>query len=52
VFETYLVDSNREPGGIGELGITLAAPIVANAMFAATGRRLRRLPFRLDEASL
>ena len=50
--ETYLVDSNREPGGIGELGITLAAPIVANAMFAASGRRLRRLPFRLDEASL
>jgi isoquinoline 1-oxidoreductase subunit beta len=52
VFETYLVDSNREPGGIGELGITLAAPIVANAVFAATGKRLKRLPFRLDEASL
>jgi isoquinoline 1-oxidoreductase beta subunit len=51
-FETYLVDSNREPGGIGELGITLAAPIVANAVFAATGKRLRRLPFQLDEASL
>jgi isoquinoline 1-oxidoreductase subunit beta len=52
VFETYLVDSNREPGGIGELGITLAAPIVANAVFAATGKRLKRLPFQLDEASL
>jgi len=52
VFETYLVDSNRDPGGIGELGITLAAPIVANAVFAATGKRLKRLPFRLDEASL
>jgi RNA polymerase sigma-70 factor, ECF subfamily len=51
-FETYLADSNREPGGIGELGITLAAPIVANAVFAATGKRLKRLPFRLDEASL
>jgi len=52
VFETYLVDSNREPGGIGELGITLAAPIVANAVFAASGKRLRRLPFQLHEASL
>lgn len=52
VFETYLVDSNREPGGIGELGITLASPIVANAVFAATGKRLRRLPFQLDEALL
>jgi isoquinoline 1-oxidoreductase beta subunit len=52
VFETYLVDSDREPGGVGELGITLAAPIVANAVFAATGERLKRLPFRLDEALL
>ncbi|HEY3990879.1 MAG TPA: molybdopterin cofactor-binding domain-containing protein [Acidobacteriaceae bacterium] len=51
-FETYLVDSGREPGGIGELGITLAAPIVGNAVFAATGKRLKRLPFQLDEASL
>jgi isoquinoline 1-oxidoreductase subunit beta len=52
VFETYLVDSHREPGGIGELGVTLAAPIVANAVFAATGKRLKRLPFSLDEVSL
>ena len=52
IFETYLVDSHRDPGGIGELGVTLAAPVVANALFAATGKRLRRLPFRLDEASL
>jgi len=52
VFETYLVKSHREPGGIGELGVTLAAPIVANAVFAATGKRLKRLPFKLDEVSL
>lgn len=52
VFETYLVDSHREPGGIGELGITLAAPIVANAYVATTGKRLKRLPFRLDISSL
>jgi isoquinoline 1-oxidoreductase beta subunit len=52
VFETYLVESHREPGGLGELGVTLAAPIVANAVFAATGKRLKRLPFKLDEVSL
>jgi len=52
IFETYLVESHREPGGIGELGVTLAAPIVANAAFAATGKRLKRLPFKLDEVSL
>jgi isoquinoline 1-oxidoreductase beta subunit len=52
VFETYLVESHREPGGIGELGVTLAAPVVANAVFAATGKRLKRLPFKLDEVSL
>ena len=52
VLDTWLVKSHREPGGLGELGVTLAAPVVANAVFAATGRRLKRLPFKLDEVSL
>ncbi len=51
ILETYLIEGHREPGGIGELGVTLAAPTVANAVFAATGKRLRKLPFRLDEAT-
>jgi isoquinoline 1-oxidoreductase beta subunit len=39
-----LVDSDREPGGLGEIAVPVVAPAIANAMFAATGRRIRRLP--------
>jgi isoquinoline 1-oxidoreductase beta subunit len=38
------LDSDREPGGLGEIGVPAVAPAIANAMFAATGRRIRRLP--------
>ena len=38
------VDSDRDPGGLGEIGVPVVAPAIANAMFAATGRRIRRLP--------
>ncbi|WP_152998818.1 molybdopterin cofactor-binding domain-containing protein, partial [Sphingopyxis sp. H115] len=38
------VDSDREPGGLGEIGVPVVAPAIANAMFAATGRRIRRIP--------
>ncbi len=49
--ETYLVEGGRPPGGIGEPPLALIAPSVGNAIFAATGKRLRKLPFQLDEAS-
>jgi isoquinoline 1-oxidoreductase beta subunit len=49
--ETYLVESGRPPGGIGEPPLALIAPSVGNAIFAATGKRLRKLPFRFDEVS-
>jgi isoquinoline 1-oxidoreductase beta subunit len=49
--ETYLVEGGRPPGGIGEPPLALIGPSVANAIFAATGKRLRRLPLQLDEAS-
>jgi isoquinoline 1-oxidoreductase subunit beta len=49
--ETYLVESGRPPGGIGEPPLALIGPSVGNAIFAATGKRLRRLPFQLDEVS-
>ena len=47
--ETYIVSSDRPPGGIGEAAMPLAPASVANAVFAATGRRLRKMPFRLKE---
>jgi len=49
--ETYLVESGRPPGGIGEPPLALIGPSVGNAIFAATGKRLRKLPFDLSEVS-
>jgi len=45
--EVHLVPSGEKPGGVGEPGVPPVAPAVANAVFAATEKRLRRLPFRL-----
>ena len=44
VIETHIVHNAERPGGIGEPGTCAVMPAVANAIFAATGRRLRRLP--------
>lgn len=43
--ETWLVPSNEAPGGIGECAVPPIAPAVANAWYALTGQRVRRLPF-------
>ena len=42
--EVHLIRSVEAPGGIGEPGTAAAAPALANALFAATGVRLRKLP--------
>jgi CO/xanthine dehydrogenase Mo-binding subunit len=42
--EVHLVDSPETPGGIGELSTAAIAPALVNAIFAATGKRLRKLP--------
>ncbi len=44
--EVHVVPSREAPGGIGEPGLPPLAPAVANALFAATGKRVRRLPIR------
>jgi isoquinoline 1-oxidoreductase beta subunit len=42
--EVHVVPSREHPGGAGEPGVPPLAPALANAVFAATGRRIRRLP--------
>ena len=42
--EVYVVKSAEAPGGIGEPGTTALAPALTNAIFAATGKRIRKLP--------
>ncbi|HEX3108500.1 MAG TPA: xanthine dehydrogenase family protein molybdopterin-binding subunit, partial [Thermoanaerobaculia bacterium] len=49
VIETHIVPSHGEqPFGIGEPTVPPVVPAVLNALFAATGKRIRRLPMRLD----
>jgi isoquinoline 1-oxidoreductase beta subunit len=47
--ETYVLPSTMLPSGAGEMGIPSAAPALANAIFAATGKRLRSLPLRTSK---
>jgi CO/xanthine dehydrogenase Mo-binding subunit len=45
--DVHIVPGTGDPGGIGETGVPPIAPAVANAVFRATGTRLRSLPLRL-----
>jgi isoquinoline 1-oxidoreductase subunit beta len=44
--DVHFLDSNASMGGLGEPGVPPTAPALANAIFAATGTRIRELPFR------
>ncbi len=50
--EVHIVPSSAAPTGIGEPGVPPLAPAVANAIAAATGRRLRRMPFNTGELAI
>ena len=45
--EVHIVDSQEEPTGFGEIALPPCAGAIANAVFAATGKRVRKLPIRL-----
>jgi len=47
--EVHIAPSQAAPTGVGEPGVPPLAPAVANALFAATGKRLRKLPFETAE---
>ena len=49
VIEVHIVPSQESPGGIGEPGVPPIAPAVTNAVYAATGIRIRRLPISSEE---
>jgi isoquinoline 1-oxidoreductase beta subunit len=48
--EVIVVPSERDPAGAGEMGVPTAAPALTNALFAATGKRIRSLPIHRKEA--
>jgi isoquinoline 1-oxidoreductase beta subunit len=47
--EVYIVEGDPQPAGMGETGYPGVPPAIANAVAAATGKRVRKFPIRLDE---
>jgi isoquinoline 1-oxidoreductase beta subunit len=49
VVEVHIVESDEDPTGIGEMAVPPIVPAVANAVFAATGKRIRKVPMRAGD---
>lgn len=49
IMDIHIINSGEKPGGVGEPGLPPVAPALCNAIFAATGKRLRKLPINLGE---
>ena len=47
----HIIKNNASPGGVGEPGLPPIAPAIANAVFAASGRRIRKLPINPEDIS-
>jgi len=50
--EVHLVRNTETPTGVGEPAVPPLAAAIGNAIFAATGQRLRRLPFRFGDLNM
>ena len=47
--EVHIMENDEQPGGVGEPGVPAFAPALCNAIFDLTGKRIRTLPFKLEE---